>query len=185
MTGKSKKLLIAVGGPKGSGKTDIIKDAVKKLVNFKIISTGRLLQRLSILKYQKNFIDLPSEEKTVIRDYYTKEVLDNDSNLILDIHFGEFEDGGYPCVIPNKIVPTISHFVLITNSTETIQNRRFLDMKDRRLDFVSTHLNVIGEEMLFNQLVQNNQSESLRIVNTDIKRSTEQLVNFIQNSTRI
>jgi len=176
----SQRTIIAIGGPKGVGKTALIKKLRPTLKNFAIICTGKILQEIAQRKYHKDFVFLDKTKKHIIRKRYAERVLAIDKNQLLDIHFGEFEDGGYPCVVPENLLEAITHFILITASPEEIQKRRKLDGKSRKLDLVSIQLNTLGEKLLFKELTANRNVKKLYEVNKTIDQTVDKIINFIR-----
>ncbi len=176
----TEKFTIAIGGPKGVGKSSILHNVIRFFPGFTIISSGSVLQKVSQAQYGLNFVDLPREAKRVVRRTYTEGVMKETAHTLLDIHYGEFEDGGYPCVIPELLLPHITHFVLVMGNSEAILNRRSHDSKERRADRASVRLNVLGERIIFNELVARYNKENVIIHNKDMQASVQQLAQFIQ-----
>jgi len=177
----SKRIIVAIGGAKGVGKTEVIKKIADVLDGFVIIRTGKILQKMSLKRFDKDFISLDKSHKNTIRKQYTQKILQINKNLLLDAHFGEFEDGGYPCVIPKKLLKYITHFALITSDSQQIQKRRNIDGKSRRLDTTSIQLNLLGEKLLFKKLIHNQNAKGLSVVNKNIDQVAKSITKFIKS----
>lgn len=177
---RKKQLIVAVGGPKGVGKSAVLTKLSSLINNFTIISTGRILEKISQKKYKKRFLLLTRREKEKVRNQYARRCLKTSKNLLLDIHLGEFEDGGYPCVIPKKLLKNITHFILITANPKIIQERRKLDNKSRKADLASIKLNILGEKLLFKKLTTKTWVEKLIVNNKNIDYTMNKIAHFLK-----
>lgn len=97
------------------------------------------------------------------------------------MHFGEFEEEGYPCVIPEILIPNFTHLVLITAPPKAIYHRRISDHKRRQKDLVSIRLNILGEQLLFDNFCRTSRARSSIFLNNDINKTTQELVQFVSN----
>ncbi|MCR4263908.1 MAG: ATP-binding protein [Candidatus Roizmanbacteria bacterium] len=183
MTTSLHRQFVAVGGPKGSGKSAVLKQALSILPGFKIISFGNWLMKQSRQELHADFPDLDIQNKNILRKKFEKEIisLTRSYQVILDMHFGEFEEGGYPCVVPKTLEQRFTHIVLLTASASAIQQRRLNDHKERRIDLISIHLNILGERLLYNNLCKKSHVKHSVFLNNDLDKTTRELVQFLSN----
>lgn len=185
MTTSSRQKLVAVGGPKGSGKSMVLRQALRLLPQFKLVAFGDWLNEKSQQRFRVDFPYLDKQNKTLLRKKLGKEIIELNRSLhvILDMHFGEFEEEGYPCVVPEVITANLTHLILITASPGAICHRRRNDYKTRRVDLVSIHLNILGEQLLFDNLYCycTPRAKHSILLNNDIGKTTQELVQFLSN----
>ena len=177
------KEVVVVGGAKGVGKTKIIESSQPYLSTYCIFSLGKYLQELSLTLHGKYFPLLDSAKKLQIRNQMEEVILRlcKRSNLILDMHFGEFEEEGYPCVVPKKLLRHITRLVLITAASEEILKRRILDTKPRITDEVNISVNVVGEKLHYENLCRSLQVNHIVLKNIDKQVTIKQFCRFIKS----
>lgn len=150
----SNRNIIAIGGPKGVGKSTLLKSLHSYYPHIQIIPVGSELKRIARMKFHVSFLSLSLHDRRKVRDLFAHRVVETQHSVLLDMHFGEFEDEGYPCIIPPVLQKNITHCMLITASPKTIYTRRRLRTSASRLDMASITLNIYGEKMIYQELVK-------------------------------
>ncbi len=176
-----RRIIVALGGAKGVGKTTIVSFLKQKRPFVRVFNYGLVLKELAESYYSQSFEQLPISIRNQLREKGAKHILKNLGSVnLIDLHFGEFEAGGYPSVLPNELLLQITHLVLVTGQLEKIRERRMKDLERRRLDECSLRLNVLGESLLFEQLAEKQRLKKIRISNNDkVDTVVEQLLSFL------
>lgn len=173
------KIIVAVGGAKGAGKTSLITLLSAWFPDFKIYQIGKKLQIMSKKSYATNFVNLKNQQKWKLRNKLADEISKDPASKFIDLHYGEFENEGYPCVIPEKLICSLTHAVIVKCPIDLVRSRRMTDIKKRRNDIVSITLNIIGELLWFNEITSANSINKLIVDNKNIQKSAYKVKKFI------
>lgn len=121
-------LVIAVGGPKGVGKTTVLEKIVKQQPEWQLIKVSQELLYLA----DNAWSDLLVEQKDEIRKIFVQKLLKNlPENLILDLHYIDLREGAEKCIQPKELINICTHFVVFLAPAELILKRRKKRDKDR------------------------------------------------------
>jgi|GEM_PF-3107878 len=150
----SNRYIIAIGGPKGVGKSTLLKSLHSHYPHLQIIPVGSELKRVARAEFHKSFLSLPLHNRRAVRNQFARSVVKMQYSVILDMHFGEFEDEGYPCIIPPLLQKYITQYVLLTASPSTLYTRRHQRTSTSRLDLASITMNIYGEKIIYQELVK-------------------------------
>lgn len=143
---KNRKILIAMGGAKGVGKTLLAKTLKNSFGYIDVFNYGQILKKLSTPLFATDFEDLPINLKTQLRNKATNYILNSPRNIsILDLHYGELETERYECVIPSKLRKNLNGLILLTAPEKDILKRRTNDNKPRIINLKDVRMNVKGE----------------------------------------
>ena len=75
MTISSPQIVVAVGGPKGSGKSTVLQQVLSTLPQFKHLSFGNWLTEESQRKLHTDFPDLDKQNKTLLRKRFERKIM--------------------------------------------------------------------------------------------------------------
>jgi len=166
----SNRFIIAFGGPKGVGKSTLLQNLILHYPHVQVVPVGRELNRLAQSKFHKSFLRISIKERLRVRLSLAHRIIKKRGSVILDMHFGEFEDEGYPCSIPSMLRKRITHCILIIASPEIILKRRQLRVCSSRLDMTSIVLNIDGERAIFQELVKRYKLPGLMVKNENRRK---------------
>lgn len=150
---RNTKLLIAIGGAKGVGKTFLTKTVKDRFDYIDVFNYGQILKRVGTSTYATDFENLPISLKIQLRKKAANYILNSWKRIgILDLHYGEFETGRYECVIPPELRANLNGLVLLTAPYEDILKRRINDSKTRIKNLKDIRRNVKGEYKIAKKL---------------------------------
>lgn len=164
---EGKKVVVALGGAKGVGKTSLALMLKKKHPEIRVFNCGKILRDLSCRRFNKEFKRLNINDRNILREECGEEIIKNFSCVnIIDLHFGEPENGKYQSVIPRSLLDKITHFVMLSADAHKILERRRRDKKNRKLDIKNIINNSMGEKKIVEMLSKKTGIEFISVDNS-------------------
>lgn len=121
-------VIIAVGGPKGVGKTTILEQTINQLPEWQLIKVSQELLRLT----DNSWRSLLVARKDETRQLFAQELLKNlPDKLLLDLHYVDLREGAEKCIQPAELINSCTHFIVFLASDEVILERRKKRDKDK------------------------------------------------------
>lgn len=120
-------LLFAVGGPRGVGKTTVLKHLVFHHSDLSAIYISNELRVYCDQQLGRNFFELPVEEKDLVRKQHGEQLIARLSHksgtFLLDLHYIDVTEGAEKIIQPEVILQHISVFALLDASNSVISER--------------------------------------------------------------
>lgn len=173
-------VIIAVGGPKGVGKTTVLEQAINQLPEWQLIKVSAELLRLT----DNSWSNLSIGRKDEMRQLFAQELLKNLPNkLLLDLHYVDLREGAEKCIQPAELINKCTHFIVFLALPELILKRREKREKDRskELSLVQIREEIIAELNMARKLAE--ESKKTYFVfdrsSSEINESVKEFIKFL------
>lgn len=140
--GEREPLLVAIGGPRGVGKTTVLKHLVAYNSDFRAVFMSDELRVLCHKKLSKNFFEATIEEKDQSRRLHGEQLIARlsreSSTFLLDLHYTDITEREGKIIQPDVVLRHINVFALLDAMSDVILERMLNQEARGRVQSISS-----------------------------------------------